>query len=281
MSATITDGRAMTQRLDRHRGYSPVISNIARGAAGLFIVIAVWWVIALIVPHRPIDPLPSPAIVAAKLWSAARGSLALDIIASLKEALGGWVVGAVAAIAAGTAVGRIRLVKGLVYPIIEFLRPISNLAWVPVAIVWFGLGYTSKLFVVGIAVFFVVVLYVIRGVGNIDASLSKVADSLGLRGRRRVMVLTIMGSLEDIVTGLRVSLMTGWGSVMIAELVAANTGLGAREIFAQQSYDIPGVMVGMVSFAVIGLALNSAFSLAERQLMPWSVKVRMEDGHGV
>lgn len=251
-------------------------SAFYRALVGLCAVVGAWWLLSSILPQGPISDLPAPSVVGRALWASVQGPFFNDVAESLKEAIGGWAIGAGLAIVVGAAVGRIAAVRALLNPIIHLLRPVSNLAWVPIAIVWFGLGYVEKMFIVGIAVFFVVVLYVIRGVSNIDPWLIKAADSLRLAGYRRAWTLIILGSTEDIVTGLRVSLMTGWGSVMIAELVAANSGLGALEIFAQQSYNIAQVMVGMIGFAVVGLILNTLFRSAERRLLPWSVKVREE-----
>lgn len=245
-------------------------------------VVLVWWLVSLVVPSHPIDSVPSPELVGQGLWRALGGStlygssLYADVAESLKEGVGGWVVGCGVAIVVGALIARVAVVRELLFPVIEILRPISALVWVPLAIVWFGLGYPGKLFVVSIAVFFVVILYVIHSMRHIDAELTKVADVVGLSGIRRFILLTAMGSLGEIATGMRIALMTGWGTVMIAELVASTTGLGALEIYAQQSYSIAGVMEGMVGFAAIGLALNALFSAAERKFLPWSVKVRTE-----
>lgn len=263
-----------------HRWGSLLAAASPRGLLGLVVVIIGWWAISLVVPHKPIDFLPSPISVGQMLWVGLRGSplygqsLYGDIAESLKEALGGWMAGAAAAIVVGTIIGRVRVARELIYPIVELLRPISNIAWVPLAIVWFGLGYADKVFVVAISVFFVVIMYVILATGRVDDELAKVADAVGLRGVRRTLVLDVMGSTAEIAAGLRVSLMAGWGSVMIAELVVANSGLGVLEIYAQQSYSLTGVMVGMVCFGSIGLALNTLFGAAERRLLPWSVKLR-------
>ncbi|HEV7417932.1 MAG TPA: hypothetical protein VGN98_17400, partial [Tianweitania sediminis] len=108
-----------------------------------------------------INRLPTPLAVSHELVEYAGGSLWRDLAASLEVFLAGWAIGTAAAAVIGILVGRSRLFDGLFGPLIEAVRPVSSIAWVPLAVVWFGFGFTSKIFLVGLAVFLVVVVYAV------------------------------------------------------------------------------------------------------------------------
>jgi len=146
---------------------------------------------------------------------------------------------------------------------------VSSIAWVPLSIVWFGFGLTSKVFLVGLAVFLVVIVYAVDGSRRVPHDLERTATMLGMNGWQRFRSVVLPGTLSEVLIGSRVALMSGWGTVIVAELVAADSGLGAHLIGVEQSYDVPAVMATMICFAVTGFAMNAAFTFAERRLLPW------------
>ena len=119
------------------------------------------------------------------------------------------------------------------------------------------------------AVFLVVILYALDGARRIPPDLVRTASMLGMNARQRFASLVLPGTLAEVLIGSRVALMAGWGTVIVAELVAADSGLGAHLIGVEQSYDVPAVMATMACFALTGFAMNALFTLAERRLMPW------------
>lgn len=247
------------------------------GALGVVTALLAWEILALVVHNaKGIPRLAGPASVVARLISYATGGLVTDVLSSLEVFAGGWIAGGLAGVLIGVALGRVRLLGELFLPVVEAMRPVSSIAWVPLSIVWFGLGYASKAFVVGLAVFLVVIVYAVDSATRIHKDVERAADMLGMRGIDRLRFVVLPGIISEVLVGLRVALMAGWGTVIIAELTAADTGLGEHLVSAQQSYDIPEVMATMVCFAVVGFALNALFSGLQNLLVPWQRGGRSE-----
>lgn len=241
------------------------------GTAGMAGLLAFWTFMAFWLRGGGgvISRLPTPAAVAADLLDYARADLWRDLLASLEVFLAGWIIGCVAAAVFGILIGRSRIFAGLFGPVVEAIRPVSSIAWVPLAVVWFGFGFTSKIFLVGLAVFLVVIVYAIDGSRRIPADLERTASMLGMTSMQRFRALVLPGALTEILIGARVALMSGWGTVIVAELVAADFGLGARLIAVQQSYDVAAVMATMICFGLAGFVMNAVFTALEARLLPW------------
>jgi ABC-type nitrate/sulfonate/bicarbonate transport system permease component len=146
---------------------------------------------------------------------------------------------------------------------------VSSIAWVPLSIVWFGFGLGGKVFLVALAVFLVVIVYAIDGSRRVSPALERTATMLGMNGWQRFRSLVLPGTLTEVLIGSRVALMAGWGTVIVAELVAADSGLGAHLISVEQSYDVPAVMAAMACFGITGFLMNALFVRVERRIMPW------------
>jgi ABC-type nitrate/sulfonate/bicarbonate transport system permease component len=251
---------------DRSRGASWML-----GSAGMLAALALWTLLShvLATGGGVINRLPDPLTVARALVSYAITDLGRDLLFSLRVFAIGWLLGAVCATLVGLTLGRIRILGNIALPIIEAIRPVSSIAWVPLSIVWFGFGLTSKVFLVALAVFLVVIVYAVDGSRRVPADLARTATMLGMNGWQRFRSLILPGTLAEVLIGSRVSLMAGWGTVIVAELVAADFGLGAHLIAVEQSYNVPAVMATMICFGLTGYLMNAAFSRLERALMPW------------
>jgi len=241
------------------------------GCAGALLALAVWALLSQLLAGGGgvINRLASPAAVARELVAYATTELGRDLLASLRVFAIGWVGGALLATAIGLALGRVRVLGNIFLPVVEAIRPVSSIAWVPLSVVWFGFGITGKVFLVGLAVFLVVIVYAVDGSRRTRDDLARTATMLGMNGWQRFRHLILPGTLAEVLVGSRVALMAGWGTVIVAELVAADSGLGAHLIAEQQSYDIPSVMATMVCFGLTGFLMNALFTLAERRLLPW------------
>lgn len=241
------------------------------GCAGALLALAVWALISHLLAGGGgvINRLASPQAVSRQLVAYATADLGRDLLSSLQVFVIGWGAGAALATVTGLALGRVHLLGSIFLPVIEAIRPVSSIAWVPLAIVWFGFGLTSKVFLVGLAVFLVVIVYAVDGARRIRDDLARTAAMLGMNGWQRFRYLILPGTLTEVLIGSRVALMAGWGTVIVAELVAADSGLGAHLIAVQQSYDIPAVMATMICFGFTGFLLNALFTAVEKRLMPW------------
>ncbi len=245
--------------------------GVLLGLAGVACALVAWTLLSrwLAIGGGAINRLPPPWRVGAEILAYARGELLVDLLHSLRVFALGWLVGAVCATMLGLLLGRVKALGQVFIPVIEAIRPVSSIAWVPLSVVWFGFGLTSKVFLVGLAVFLVVIVYAVDGARRIPPELDRTATMLGMRGAQRFFQVVLPGTLTEVLIGSRVSLMAGWGTVIVAELVAADSGLGAHLIAVQQSYNVPAVMATMAYFGVTGFAMNALFSVAERRLTPW------------
>jgi ABC-type nitrate/sulfonate/bicarbonate transport system permease component len=243
----------------------------ALGLTGSLGAIVFWTVMAFWLRDGGgvINRLPTPLAVAVNLAEYARGPLWPDLAASLEVFLAGWLLGCISAAVIGIAMGQSRVIGAIFGPVVEALRPVSSIVWVPLAVVWFGFGFTSKVFLVGLAVFLVAIVYAIDGARRISHDLHRTATMLGMTSLQRFRALVLPGALTEVLVGARVALMSGWGTVIVAELVAADFGLGAHLIAVQQSYDVAAVMATMVCFGLTGFIMNAIFSRFERRLLPW------------
>jgi ABC-type nitrate/sulfonate/bicarbonate transport system permease component len=245
----------------------------ALGCAGALLALVVWTLLSkwLATGGGVINRLPDPLQVARELVRYAGGDLGRDLLFSLRVFGIGWIVGAGLATLGGLLLGRVKVAGNIVLPIVEAIRPVSSIAWVPLSIVWFGFGLTSKIFLVALAVFLVVIVYAVDGSRRVPADLDRTATMLGMNGWQRFRSLVLPGTLAEVLIGSRVALMAGWGTVIVAELVAADYGLGAHLIAVEQSYNVPAVIATMACFGLAGYLMNAAFSRIERWLMPWRI----------
>ncbi|MEO6928816.1 MAG: ABC transporter permease [Casimicrobiaceae bacterium] len=241
------------------------------GGAGIVVALIAWTLLAhaLAGGGGVISRLPGPMPVARDLGAYVTHEFLRDLASSLEVFAVGWLCGVVGATLVGLLLGRVRALGNVFLPVVEAIRPVSSIAWVPLSIVWFGFGLSSKVFLVGLAVFLVVIVYAVDGCTRIPVDLARTASMLGMRRWQRFRSLILPGTLAEVLIGARVSLMSGWGTVIVAELVAANSGLGAHLIAVQQSYDVAAVVATMICFGASGFAMNALFSLAETRLLPW------------
>jgi len=250
------------------------------GGAGIAVTLVAWSLLARALEGGGgvISRLPGPLLVAHDLAAYVTQDFARDLVSSLWVFAAGWLGGVVLATLTGLMLGRVAVLGNIFLPVVEAIRPVSSIAWVPLSIVWFGFGFTSKAFLVGLAVFLVVIVYAVDGCRRIPDDLARTAAMLGMNRRQRFRNLILPGTLVEVLIGARVSLMSGWGTVIVAELVAANSGLGAHLISVQQSYDVAAVVATMICFGVTGFAMNALFSAAEERLLPWR-RIARADAH--
>jgi len=181
----------------------------------------------------------------------------------------GFVVASSVGVVLGLAMGSSRRIEALVNPVFLVLRPIPPLAWIPLAIVWLGLGDAAKLMVIFVSAFVPSVINSYTGVRQIDTPMFEAAAMLNVRGWRYWKEVLIPGAMPSIFTGLRLSLQASWTTLVAAELVGAVAGLGS--ILNQGAQDIyPAmILVGMASVALCGWLMTVGLGRLERWVMPW------------
>ena len=218
--------------------------------------------------------LPTPEeVLRAGIVAARNGQLLSDTGASVARVLTGFALGALLAVPVGFLMGWYRLARGLIEPYVQFFRTIPPLALIPLAIVTMGIGETPKVFVIFLASFLSSVVAVYGGVVGVDRTLINAARVLGARDATIFVRVVVPASLPFILVGLRIGLGASWATVVAAELIAAQSGLGFRMQQAQLYYELPSIFVSLIAIGVLGLLMDRLIQAAERRLTAWQDSV--------
>ena len=224
------------------------------------------------------DFIPAPhAVAVAGLELARSGELAGHIRASAFRAAIGFVTGSVIGIATGIATARLKVFQGLTDPLLQMFRAIPSLAFVPLAVFWFGIGETAKLFLIGWGVFFPVWVATFLGIRDTSPLIQRAGAALGARGWRMLWFVVIPAALPMILAGLRVSLATAFVVLVAAELAGALAGVGYMIQVAQLSFRVDQMFVGLITLGAMGLGADLLFRLVTRRLFPWYGAERIND----
>ncbi len=214
--------------------------------------------------------LPGPVEVAGRGWQSLQsGQLEADALASLARVLIGFTLGAALAVPVGFLMGWYGLARGLIEPYVQFFRMIPPLAVIPLAIVTMGIGEVPKVFVIFLAAFLSSVVAVYGGVISVDRTLVNAARVLGAGSGTIFARVVIPASVPFIMVGLRIGLGSSWATVVAAELIAAQSGLGFRMQQAQLYYDLPILFVCLIAIGALGLAMDRVLMLVEHRLTAW------------
>ncbi len=245
------------------------------GLATVAAALLLWW--AATSGFRLLNPLrlPSPQEVWAALSQIATGqgyagaTLWQHAVHSLVLVGKGFAVAILTGIPLGLLMGWSRRAEALINPIFLLLRPIPALAWIPLAIVWFGLGDTGKVFVIWLTAFVPSVINAFTGVRGVDAVLIAAARTQGASTPQVIRHVVIPGAMPMIFTGLRLSLQASWTTLVAAELVGAFFGLGRVLNVAGQDI-FPGmILVGMAAVAACGAGTTWLLGRLERRVINW------------
>jgi NitT/TauT family transport system permease protein len=238
-------------------------------AAGLAAFVLAWTAAARLLANDLL--LPTPWAMLASLWDLAAhdGRLWGDIGASLRRVFTGFSIAVAIAVPLGLFLAWSPAARGLVLPIVTFLRPIPPIAWIPLAILWLGLGDKPGCFITALAAFFPVFLNSYDGARNVERVHVHAARSLGAKRWATVTRVYLPSSLPSIWTGLRIGLGQSWMAVVTAELIAAHSGLGYMIQLSRLNLDTARVIVGMCVIGAIGAAMTVLLGKCERLLLPW------------
>ncbi|MGP4006005.1 ABC transporter permease [Streptomyces sp. 4N124] len=232
----------------------------------LVVGVAVWAVAA----STGLVDVPGPLSVGSRAVDLLKdGTLVEDALASLRRVFLGFALGTLLAVPVGFLMGWYPVARGLLEPYVQFFRTVPPLAIIPLAIVLMGIGETPKIFVIFLAAFLSSVVAAFQGVIGVDRTLINAARVLGARDRVIFLKVVIPAATPFLLVGMRIGLGAAWATVVAAELIAADKGLGYEMMHAQTYYDIPTIFVGLVTIGVIGLLMDRLLLLAERRLTGW------------
>ncbi|MCC6074057.1 taurine ABC transporter permease TauC [Pseudomonas sp. GCM10022188] len=249
------------------------LSLFAIGSLSLAGLLTLWWAVTTTGLIEPLF-LPSPQAVLQRAWRLlGEGYMGASLWQHLAASLGRIGVALLFAVATavplGIAIGRNRVVRGLFDPLIEFYRPIPPLAYLPLIVIWCGIGELSKVLLIYLAIFAPIVIATATGVRTVDPARLRAAQSLGASQAQLIRHVILPSALPDILTGIRIGLGVGWSTLVAAELIAATHGLGFMVQSAAQFLVTDVVIVGILVIALIAFALELGLRALQRKLVPW------------
>jgi len=208
--------------------------------------------------------LPPPSGVLEAFWKLlVKGRLLVHATASLQRVLEGFAVAALLGLGVGIAMGISRTASRLADLVIQVLRPIPPIAWIPLAILWFGIGESSKVFIIFLGAVFPIVVNTLEGIRQTDSRFVELARVLEVPRSKFVRKVVLPGALPAIITGLRVGLGNAWVCVVAAELIAADRGVGFIIVDGRELSRPDVVIAGMVTIGIIGKLMDVALKHLE------------------
>ncbi|HTS24185.1 MAG TPA: ABC transporter permease [Casimicrobiaceae bacterium] len=249
------------------------IPDVAYSVGAIVLLLVVWFVLSRSSFIKP-GYLPTPEDLGTTFVDLVKNGyqgrpLLEHIGISLFRSVTGFVLGVLVGVPLGLLTGYSRRAGAMVSPIMAFIRPIPPIAFIPMAVLYFGLGELGKI----VLIFFVSFTYVQAnaqaGAANFPIAYRRAAQSLGLTRAQTFFHIVLPGALPQIFTGLKVALALSWAVVVAAELVGAQSGLGFMISDAALLFRIPVVFIGIAFIGVIGLLLNMTLNLAEHRIVHW------------
>lgn len=239
-------------------------------------LVLLWWLVTAVHVFPPLD-LPSPLHVAKDIYAISttgyNGYSLLDNIGASTLRIA---VGFFAAVILGVPIGfwmaSNTVVFNAVDPVLQFLRPIPPLAYIPLMILWFGTGQMSKFVLIFFCTIPMIIISAMSGVKSAQESRLRVAQVFGANRRQMFRYITLPSALPEIFTGMRIGIAVAWTCLVAAEMIAAQSGLGAMILTAGNQLRVGVVFVGIIFIGLIGYLMEVVIRTVERRLVPWKGK---------
>ncbi|ATM76503.1 MULTISPECIES: taurine ABC transporter permease TauC [Serratia] len=248
--------------------------SLKLSTATLLVLLAVWWAVTALQLVSPLF-LPAPQQVLHQLVVIASPQGFMDatlwqhLAASLGRILVALLAAVVIGVPVGIAMGLSETVRGLLDPLIEIYRPVPPLAYLPLMVIWFGIGETSKILLIYLAIFAPVTLSTVAGVRSVAQVRIRAAQALGANRWQLLRFVVLPCALPEILTGIRIGLGVGWSTLVAAELIAATRGLGFMVQSAGEFLATDVVIAGISVIAIIAFGLELGLRALQRRLTPW------------
>ncbi|MFS4460797.1 ABC transporter permease [Bdellovibrio sp. HCB2-146] len=197
------------------------------------------------------------------------GELIHDLLASLYRVAVGFFVGAGLALPLGLMMGASTHIYDYLNPLVQVVRPIPPIAFIPLAILWFGLGDPPAVFLISLGVFFPVLMNTIVGVRAVDSIYIRAARNMGAGPVVMFLKIMLPAAMPYILSGIRIGIGTGFICMIVAEMIAVNNGLGYRILEAREYFWSDKIIAGMLSIGLLGLAIDTGVSRLNNYLLRW------------
>ncbi|QTX05928.1 ABC transporter permease [Agromyces archimandritae] len=242
--------------------------RVAGGAIIPVVLLAAWQIVSTS-GLVPVSRMPSPEMVwLAGIDLAERGQLGLYVAISTQRVLLGFAFGAVIGIVVGAVVGLSRLADVLIAPTLGAVRAVPSLAWIPLLLLWFGIGEDSKVILIAIGAFFPVYTIVAASLRHVDRQLLEAGRAFGLRGIRLFGTVQLPAVVPSVLSGLRLALAQAWLFLVAAELLASSMGLGFLLNDSGQNGRIDRIFLAIILLAVLGKLSDALVGLLEK----WAIR---------
>ncbi|HZF17537.1 MAG TPA: ABC transporter permease [Steroidobacteraceae bacterium] len=237
--------------------------------AGLVVPLVAWWLLSTSGWVQKIF-MPSPADVAARLWTWwTHDGMLQDFWISIYRVTAGWLLSAVIALPLALFIGTYRPVQAFCEPLTDFIRYMPAVAFIPLVMLWLGIDEPSKIAIIFIGTFFQMVLMAAEDIRRVPMQQIEAAQTMGA-DRSEILSLVILESAKPaLLDTLRVTMGWAWTYLVVAELVAANSGLGYAILKAQRFLQTDKIFGGILLIGAIGLAMDQAFRALHRRAFPW------------
>lgn len=248
------------------------LRTLAVGTVSLGLFLLTWYLLTTyrVSFHVRFTNVPSPTEVLDSLARAAHSPKFLThILLSCRRILLGFGIAAALAVPLGLVMGRFRLVRDVVFPVSEVLRPIPAIAWVPMSIMLWPSNEESIVFITFIGSFFPILLNTLHGMATVDPVLVRASQSLGARELAIFREVYFPSSLPSIFTGLTVGMGVAWVSLIAAEMISGQFGIGYFTWEAYSLVQYPDIALGMICIGVLGLGSSAAIRAIGKVVMPW------------
>lgn len=242
-----------------------------------FVLIALWFAVTESGWVRPLF-LPSPLAVWDKFVLAltdgvSNSTLAQHTLASLGRVFGAFLLALATAVPIGILMGVNRFVRGLFDPIIEFYRPLPPLAYLPLVIIWLGIGEFPKVFLIYLAIFAPMAIAARAGVRSVSTEQIHAAYAMGASRGQVISQVILKAAMPEIFTGMRIGIRVGWTTLVAAEMVAANRGLGFMVLNAAENLESDTVIMGIFIIGIFAFAFDLLVRYLEKALIPWKGRI--------
>lgn len=271
MSLTLSRPLAPARRI---RLRWPLPRRLGVSLLTLCALLALWWLVARLGLISPLF-LPPPAQVLQQFATLAGplgfmdATLWQHLAASLQRILIALAAATLCGVTVGLAMGLSPTLRGMLDPLIELYRPVPPLAYLPLMVIWFGIGETSKVLLIYLAIFAPVAMATLAGVQGAKQVRLRAARALGANRWQVLWYVIVPGALPDILTGLRIGLGVGWSTLVAAELIAATRGVGFMVQAAGEFLATDVVLAGILVIALIAFTLELGLRALQRRLTPW------------
>jgi NitT/TauT family transport system permease protein len=260
------------------------LREIGIGMVAPIVVVAIWQAVAMLGWVNP-QMLPAPLVVFQKwvayllplqpyadgswiAW-ALSGELIVDSLASMYRVLLGFAIGAGLALPLGLVMGASSLAHAYLNPLIQILRPIPPIAYIPLSILWFGLGNPPAVFLISLGAFFPVLMNTIAGVRQVDGIYIRAARNLGADRVTLFRRVILPAAVPYILSGVRIGVGTAFIVVIVSEMLAVNNGIGFRINEAREFFWTDKIMAGMITIGLLGLAIDVGMNRLNNYLLRW------------